>query len=34
MASSDSYQKATLEQAVKRYPGLKGMDVPQSHQPE
>mgnify|MGYP000010816485 FL=1 len=34
MASSDSYQKATLEQAVKRYPGLKGMGLPQSHQPE
>ncbi|MEQ3637050.1 START domain-containing protein [Alcanivorax sp.] len=34
MARSETYQKAGLDQAVKRYSKLKGIDLPQSHQPE
>ena len=34
MASNETYQNAKLDQALKRYPELKGMDLPQSHQPD
>jgi len=34
MAGSEAYQNAKLDSALKRYPELKGMDLPQSHTPE
>ena len=34
LAGSDAYQGAKLDQALVRYPALKGMVLPESHQPD
>lgn len=34
LAGSDAYQGAKLDQTLVRYPELKGMTLPESHQPE